>query len=274
MRISDDFCCAGQPTAEEFVDVQRSGVRLVVNLAMPDSDFALPDEQVIVESLGMDFVHIPVPFSAPSVEHFLHFERELRSRQGQPVLVHCALNWRASSFMALYSERNLGWTREQSEQIRCALWSPDSIWNDWAESIRTPRASEFKIKQLSVGIKRPPSVVYDFVRSPENLPRWASGIGSNPRREGERWIIDMPDGPVEIRFVEKNELGVLDHFVTAGDGTVFFNPMRVVPNNLGSEVSFSVFQFPGVSDEQFLTDAETVSRDLQALKALLEAQAP
>lgn len=136
IRISDDFGCSGQPTEGEFDDVRGSGVKLVVNLAMPDSDFALPDEQAVVELLGMDFLHIPVQFTAPTIEHFLHFERELLLRPGQKILVHCALNWRASAFSALYAERHLGWSREQADALRYALWTPNETWTAWAHSIR------------------------------------------------------------------------------------------------------------------------------------------
>jgi hypothetical protein len=127
-------------------------------------------------------------------------------------------------------------------------------------------------KTLSTSIRRPARDVYDFLRDPENLPSWASGIGTNLRRDGARWIIDMPDGPVEIRFVDRNDVGVLDHFVTTSDGRVFFNPMRVVDNDGDSEVIFTVFQFAGVSDDQFVADAATVARDLQTLKTLLETR--
>jgi protein tyrosine phosphatase (PTP) superfamily phosphohydrolase (DUF442 family) len=116
--------------------VQHGGVKLVVNLAMHDSDFALPDEKATVESLGMDFVHIPVPFSSPTVEHFLRFESELLAARGQRVLVHCALNWRASAFVALFAERHLGWSRRQADGLSSTFWSPDARWNAWADAVR------------------------------------------------------------------------------------------------------------------------------------------
>lgn len=129
IRISADLYCSGQPTQEEFADVYRAGVKVVVNLAMPDSDHALPDERAVVESFGMAYVPIPVPFSAPTIEHFLRFETELLARPSQRILVHCALNWRASFFVALFAERHLGWTRQQAEDLRCALFHPDEVWN-------------------------------------------------------------------------------------------------------------------------------------------------
>lgn len=136
IRISDKLSCAGQPTQEELADARTSGVTFVLNLAMSDSDFALADERAVVESLGMDFVHIPIPFAAPTIEHFLQFERELLLRHDQVILVHCAYNWRASSFAALYAERQLGWSSERADALRCALWTPDERWASWASSIR------------------------------------------------------------------------------------------------------------------------------------------
>jgi hypothetical protein len=130
----------------------------------------------------------------------------------------------------------------------------------------------FNARTLSTSIERHAHEVYEFVRNPENLPHWASGIGTNLRRDGSRWLIDMPDGCVEIRFTDRNDFGILDHFVTTAGGRVFFKPLRVVEYDVDSEVIFTVFQFPGVSNTQFVADAETVARDLQALKALLEAK--
>jgi hypothetical protein len=46
--------------------------------------------------------------------------------------------------------------------------------------------------------------------------------------------------------------------------------MRVVPNDAGSEVVFTLFQPPGVSDVKFDADARAVGADLSSLEAALE----
>jgi hypothetical protein len=76
---------------------------------------------------------------------------------------------------------------------------------------------------------------------------------------------------MRFRFVPPNELGVLDHHVELPDGQEVLNPMRVVPNGAGSEVIFTLFQRPGMSDEEFARDARTVETDLRKLKSVLEA---
>jgi hypothetical protein len=48
--------------------------------------------------------------------------------------------------------------------------------------------------------------------------------------------------------------------------------MRVVTNGTGSEVLFTMFQLPGMSDHQFAEDVAMVARDLQSLKVVLEAR--
>jgi uncharacterized protein YndB with AHSA1/START domain len=52
---------------------------------------------------------------------------------------------------------------------------------------------------ITVRIARPWREVYDFASAPENLPRWASGLGTSPRRVDGEWITDGPEGPVRVR---------------------------------------------------------------------------
>lgn len=134
----------------------------------------------------------------------------------------------------------------------------------------TGRAVTYESRTIGVAIARPPGEVYAFAAAPENLPRWASGLGTGGARDGDVWVSRMDVGQVRIRFAPRNDLGVLDHEVTLPDGTAVTNPMRVVPNGEGSEVSFTLFRLPGVTAEAFQADAATVQGDLEVLKGLLE----
>jgi hypothetical protein len=72
-------------------------------------------------------------------------------------------------------------------------------------------------------------------------------------------------------FSERNEFGILDHWVNLKPGMQVDIPMRVIPNGIGSELIFTLFRLPDMSDEQFSADAEWVMRDLTSLKNMLEA---
>ena len=85
------------------------------------------------------------------------------------------------------------------------------------------------------------------------------------------WTADTPTGKAKIRFAEKNQFGILDHDVILESGVTFHNPMRVVSNGRSSsEVIFTLFRQPDVSDEKFLEDAKWVEKDLTILSDLLE----
>ena len=133
-------------------------------------------------------------------------------------------------------------------------------------------ATMYQSRNLSVQIRRNPRDVYNFTSVPENFPRWASGLGKSLKRKNGEWIAETPQGPIKVRFTERNEFGILDHYVIPESGVEIYIPMRVIPNGSGSELIFTLFRLSDVSDEKFAADAEWVMRDLTALKNLLEAQ--
>ena len=127
-----------------------------------------------------------------------------------------------------------------------------------------------EVRYLSVSIELEPEVVYAFTSDPENLPRWASGLGQGVKRAGEHWEVETEQGPVGLRFTPPNEYGVLDHTVVLADGTEIYVPMRVMPNGKGSEVMLALFRQPGMDDAAFARDAGLMQNDLWALKELME----
>jgi uncharacterized protein YndB with AHSA1/START domain len=129
-----------------------------------------------------------------------------------------------------------------------------------------------EVRHVSVSIARPPDTVYEFAVKPENLPKWAVGLGRSFRPQGDgSWLAEGgPVGSATVHFVERNRLGVLDHDVTVQSGETVHNPIRVIPNGSGSEVVFTLFRRPGVSRDQFAQDAQAVEKDLRSLKRLLE----
>ncbi len=126
-------------------------------------------------------------------------------------------------------------------------------------------------RHLAQVVRRPPEEVYAYAVDPEHLPEWAAGLArAAVHREGDVLVVDSPMGTVTVRFVPRNDLGVLDHDVTLPDGTVVTNPMRVLAHPGGAEVVFTVRQ-QGLDDEEFERDAAQVATDLARLRDLLEA---
>lgn len=134
----------------------------------------------------------------------------------------------------------------------------------------TSSAKTCPSKHISIAIERSVQDVYAFVSNPENLPQWAAGLSSDIRKIDNVWKADSPMGEVTVKFTPSNTLGVLDHDVTLPSGERVHNPLRVLPNNNGSEVVFTLFRLPSMSEQDFTRDAAMVSKDLRTLKALLE----
>ena len=125
-------------------------------------------------------------------------------------------------------------------------------------------------RTLSVSIDLHPDKVYEFASNPENFPKWATAFCKSVKKSGGDWVIDTPMGPMKVRFAAKNVLGVLDHYVSPSPGVEVYVPMRVVPNGSGSELVFTLFRLPGMTDEKFAEDLGMVERDLRTLKSVLE----
>ena len=127
----------------------------------------------------------------------------------------------------------------------------------------------YRSRHVSVSIKSSPDRVYEFVSNPSNLPKWAAGLsGSIEEIEGDL-IAESPMGRVKIKFASDNTFGILDHYVMLPSGEIIYNPMRVFQNENGSELVFTLYQRPGMSDQNFRHDEELVASDLQRLKSLI-----
>ena len=127
--ISDHLGTAGQPTEAQLRSIREAGFEAVVNLALPTSDNALPNEGSIVTGLGMSYFHIPVNFQAPTSKDFQLFSQVMGAFSKRPVFVHCAVNKRVSAFVFLYRVLHQHAPISEAERDLHAIWEPDEVWS-------------------------------------------------------------------------------------------------------------------------------------------------
>lgn len=128
LAISDTIGTAGQPTPQQFAAIKAAGYEVVVNLAMPDSTNALPDERDLVAEQGMDYVHIPVVWEQPTSQDLARFLDVLTRCRRKRVFVHCALNMRVSVFVLLYRVICQGIPLEIARKDLLKIWQPNAVW--------------------------------------------------------------------------------------------------------------------------------------------------
>jgi protein tyrosine phosphatase (PTP) superfamily phosphohydrolase (DUF442 family) len=129
----DRIGTAGQPTGEQFAAIQAAGYRVVINLALPTSINALPDEADRVTALGITYVHIPVIWESPTLQDLEEFFAVMERYREEKVFVHCALNMRVSAFIFLYRVIRLGVPPDEARGALLQIWQPDEVWRRFVD---------------------------------------------------------------------------------------------------------------------------------------------
>lgn len=128
-EIDAALLTAGQPSEAQLADAAREGVQVVVNLALHDDPrYSLADEAGCVRGLGMQYVHIPVQFAAPTEENFLAFCAAMDAHAGEKTLVHCAANYRVTAFLGLYRVIRQGFAVDNAFEPMRSVWEADDVW--------------------------------------------------------------------------------------------------------------------------------------------------
>jgi len=135
LKLSDAIASSGQPTQEQFQAIKGAGYQVLVNLALPESPNALKDEKQIVESKGMQYVHIPVVWENPTIENVKEFVSVMEANTDKKVFVHCAANMRVSAFMYLYRHLHEGISDEDAKKDLQKIWIPNEIWQNFIKQV-------------------------------------------------------------------------------------------------------------------------------------------
>jgi protein tyrosine phosphatase (PTP) superfamily phosphohydrolase (DUF442 family) len=143
-RISETIATAGQPTSDQFQTITAQGFEVVVNLGLKDADYALPNEQGRVESLGLIYEPIPVLWEQPTIQDFERFTNCINRHKEKKLFIHCAANKRVSVFLALYRILEQSLSSEQAFHDLEAVWKPNEIWQSFIAQVLNYRGIKLK----------------------------------------------------------------------------------------------------------------------------------
>jgi hypothetical protein len=124
--VADSFLLKRWSRQPHFSSVRRRlQLRLIHKIRL-----YLPDEAASVRALGLEYVHIPVQFGAPTESDLERFFEAMEQYATERIWVHCAANMRVSAFLGLRQ----GWPEPQAFALMHEIWQPDPVWSKFIGS--------------------------------------------------------------------------------------------------------------------------------------------
>lgn len=137
-RVSEKITTSGVVGADRLAALGSEGYDAVVDLLPEASEYSVADEASIVAEQGLDYVHIPVDFAAPTIADLDAFTDALDRLEGRRVHVHCAANFRVTAFYGLYAVAKGLQSAAEADELARLFWDPadDPVWVDFIARAR------------------------------------------------------------------------------------------------------------------------------------------
>ncbi|MHC4119680.1 MAG: fused DSP-PTPase phosphatase/NAD kinase-like protein [Planctomycetota bacterium] len=131
-KVSEDLYRGAQPTAEGMKQLEKLGVKTIVNLRTTGSD---RDE---IEGTNLEYRHITMKTWNPDDEDIARFLQITTDADRTPVFVHCRHGAdRTGTVSAIYRIAVEGWTKDEAiTEMTKGGFGYHRIWKDLVEYIR------------------------------------------------------------------------------------------------------------------------------------------
>lgn len=135
---------------------------------------------------------------------------------------------------------------------------------------------QMRSETLTLPLAVAPDRAFAYLSDIENLPNWATEFCRELKRVDGKHVVVSPQGELAIAYRSDAKTRVIDMLAGPPDAPVEaldqfgVFPVRVVPLPGGSSVVlFTLFQAPGLSDEQFEGQVASLRRELGNLERQL-----
>jgi protein tyrosine phosphatase (PTP) superfamily phosphohydrolase (DUF442 family) len=149
---SETFASSGQPDAAQLEAVAKTGVKRVIYLAFTDNETAIEHEDSTVKKLGMQYIHIPVDFMAPTLNDFQLFVKVMEQAPEMNTLLHCQVNFRASIFSLLYRVIYLDVPILEAKVAFDSVWVPNEVWFRFIQSVLAHHNIDYACEDCDWGV--------------------------------------------------------------------------------------------------------------------------
>ncbi|MFK7915544.1 MAG: protein tyrosine phosphatase family protein [Pseudomonadales bacterium] len=132
---SESFASSGQPDAAQLETLSQQGYQRIIYIAFSDHENSLAGEDRLVKKLGMQYIHIPVIWNAPTAADFAAFASTMQAHPNQKTLLHCQVNYRASAFALLYRVIYQQVPLAAAKSAMDSVWTPDATWMRFIQEV-------------------------------------------------------------------------------------------------------------------------------------------
>jgi hypothetical protein len=129
-----------------------------------------------------------------------------------------------------------------------------------------------KSKSHVVELNVPAEVAHRFLSDIDNLPRWATVFCRKLEKSADGYHhLETPQGPMLFSIKADAASGVVDMFGGATKDQMIYWPARAVALGVShSALIFTMFQWPGITDESFEGQSRALASELENMKRILE----
>lgn len=131
-RIHSEQLSSAGLAYEQIPLVAKEGYQHVINLIPGD----YTNESKQANSLGMSYKQIEVDWENPTLADFHQFAYYMHNTpEGEKTLVHCKLNYRASTFAYLYQVIVKNEPQASAEEKLLSVWEPTPHWLNYMNTV-------------------------------------------------------------------------------------------------------------------------------------------
>ena len=118
-------------------------------------------------------------------------------------------------------------------------------------------------------LSAPQQAVFDYLSDIEKLPEWATEFARELKREGDDYKVVNGLGEFYFEINADAETGVIDMFAGPSKDKMAIFPTRAVKLPDGrTAFSFTMFQGPGMPDELFESQHQSLRREFANIAAV------
>jgi hypothetical protein len=123
-------------------------------------------------------------------------------------------------------------------------------------------------RTVTAVLDAPSEEVFDYLSRVENLPDWATDFARELKYENGKAKVVNGLGEFFFALQADRETGVIDMYAGPTEDELALFPTRVIPLGKNrSAYSFTMFKAPGMPDELFESQYESLRREFENIRA-------